>query len=123
MKPFGNTALNEDASSNFAVRFSANRWPECPYHFGFSAAASSTNDVVFAGSLNGTIYAYDAKDGEILWSFDTKKEYVDTINGVTAHGGAIDNPGVVVAGNQLIVLSGYGLFGQMPGNAMLVFEI
>lgn len=108
---------------DFRRGFRGGRWPDCPYHFGFSAAASSTNDVVFAGSLNGTVYAYNAKDGEVLWSFDTKKEYTGTINGVPAHGGAIDNPGVVVAGNQLIVLSGYGMFGQMPGNAMLVFEI
>ena len=78
---------------------------------------------MFAGSLNGTVFAFEAKTGEILWTYDTKKEIADTINGVAAHGGAIDNPGVVIAGNQVIVLSGYGMFGQMPGNAMFVFEI
>ena len=109
---------------NFAFRArNRDRWPDCPFHFGFSAAASATNDVVFAGSLNGTVFAFEAKTGEILWTYDTKKEIADTINGVAAHGGAIDNPGVVIAGNQVIVLSGYGMFGQMPGNAMFVFEI
>lgn len=100
----------------------ASRWPDCPWQYGFSAAASSTNDVVFAGALNGVVTAFHAEHGEVLWSFDTKKPF-ETVNGVEAHGGAIDNPGVVVAGNQLIVLSGYGMFGQMPGNVMLVFEL
>ena len=108
---------------DFRRGFRGERWPECPYHFAFSAAASSTNDVVFSGSLNGTVFAFNAKNGDVLWSYDTKQEYPDTINGVPAHGGAVDNPGVIVAGNQVIVLSGYGMFGQMPGNAMLVFEI
>ncbi len=97
-------------------------WPDCPWHYGFSAAASSTNDIAFAGSLNGTFSAFNASDGEVLWSYDTKREF-ETVNGIEAHGGAIDNPGVVIAGNQLIVMSGYSLFGQMPGNVMLVFEL
>ena len=105
-----------------ALRNRGNPWPDCPWHYGFSAAASSTNDVVFAGALNGVVSAFHAESGEVLWSFDTKRPF-ETVNGVEAHGGAIDNPGVVIAGNQLIVLSGYGMFGQMPGNVMLVFEL
>ena len=45
------------------------------------------------------------------------------MNNIEAHGGAIDNPGIVIAGNQLMVLSGYSQFGQMPGNVLLVFEL
>ena len=104
------------------MRNRGNRWPDCPWQYSFSAAASSTNDLVFAGSLNGKVHVFHAKDGQIVWTYDTKKEF-ETVNGIDGHGGAIDNPGVVIAGDQLIVLSGYGMFGQMPGNVMLVFEL
>ncbi|MYD42641.1 MAG: PQQ-binding-like beta-propeller repeat protein [Gammaproteobacteria bacterium] len=97
-------------------------WPDCPYHYAFSAAPVATNDVAFAGSLNGQVFAFRVSDGAIMWSFDTKREFKGT-NGGEAHGGSIDNPGVVVAGNQVMVLSGYDMFGQMPGNALLVFEL
>lgn len=97
-------------------------WPECPWHFAFSAAPVATNDVAFAGSLDGRVMAFGAHSGEILWEFNTKQEFTGT-NGASAHGGAIDNPGIVVAGNQIMVLSGYDLFGQMPGNVLLVFEV
>jgi len=43
-------------------------------------------------------------------------------NGVAGHGGAIDVGGVVVDGGQVYVLSGYGMFGQMPGDMLLVYE-
>ena len=109
-----------DCEFSFASR--REKWPECPWHFGFSAAATATNDVVFAGALDGRIFAFHAESGEVLFEYNTKQPY-ETIGGTDAHGGAIDNPGVVVAGNQVIVLSGYNLFGQMPGNVMLVFEI
>lgn len=105
-----------------AMRNSANQWPDCPWHYGFSAAASSANDLVFSGSLNGEVSAFRAEDGNVVWSYNTKKEF-ESVNGIDSHGGAIDNPGVVLAGDQLIVLSGYGMFGQMPGNVMLVFEL
>jgi polyvinyl alcohol dehydrogenase (cytochrome) len=40
---------------------------------------------------------------------------------VAGHGGAIDVGGVLVDGDQLFILSGYGMFGQMPGNMLLVY--
>ena len=108
--------------AGFMRALSQGRWPECPFHYAFSAAPSATNDVVFAGSLNGQVSAFHANDGEVLWQFDTKQEFEGT-NGGKAHGGAIDNPGIAIADNQVMVLSGYELFGQMPGNAMLMFEL
>ena len=30
---------------------------------------------------------------------------------------------MVVAGDQLLVLSGYDMFGQMPGNVLLAFAL
>lgn len=111
-----------DLGGMFGRRNRTEMWPECPYQYAFSAAPVATNDVAFAGSLDGRVFAFRVSDGEIVWSFDTKREFAGT-NGGKAHGGAIDNPGIVVAGNQVMVLSGYDMFGQMPGNALLVFEL
>ena len=103
-------------------RSAGEAWPECSFFYGFSAAASATAQVAFAASLDGTAYAFSLADGAILWSYDTVRPF-DTVNGVDAHGGAIDNPGIQVAGDMVFVQSGYALFGQMPGNALLAFRL
>ena len=46
-----------------------------------------------------------------------------SVNGIDGHGGAIDNPGVLAVDDLVFVTSGYGMFGQMPGNVLLVFEL
>ena len=97
-------------------------WPECSFFYGFSAAASATEHLAFAASLDGTAYAFSLDDGAILWSYDTVRPF-ETVNGVDAHGGAIDNPGIQVASDMVFVQSGYALFGQMPGNGLLAFRL
>ena len=74
------------------------------------------------GSLDGRVFAFSVTDGEVVWLYDTKQEFEGT-NGTDAHGGSIDNPGIAIAGNQVMVLSGYDMFGQMPGNVLLMFEV
>ncbi|MFY0687209.1 MAG: PQQ-binding-like beta-propeller repeat protein [Cyclobacteriaceae bacterium] len=85
-----------------------------------SAAPTFIPGIVFAGALDGYARAYNANDGEILWEFDTDKSF-ETINGIPGHGGAIDGPGPVVVDGMVYFNSGYGLFGQMPGNVLLAF--
>lgn len=97
-------------------------WPDCPFHFAFSAAASIAGDVVLAGALDGRLFAFDRRDGTIRWQFDTKRSF-ETVNGIGGHGGAIDNPGAVAVDDLVFVTSGYGMFGQMPGNVLLAFEL
>ena len=87
-----------------------------------SAAPTVIPGGVFAGALDGHIRAYSSMDGKILWDFDTVREF-NTVNGVKGKGGAIDASGPVVAKGILFVNSGYGLFGQIPGNVLLAFEI
>jgi polyvinyl alcohol dehydrogenase (cytochrome) len=89
---------------------------------GNSAAPTVAGDVVFAGSLDGHMRAYSTRDGAVLWDFDTVRDFA-TVNGVPARGGALDGPGPVVANGMLFVTSGYGLFGQMPGNVLLAFRL
>ena len=87
---------------------------------GNSAAPTAIWGAVFAGSLDGHLRAYAAADGKLLWDFDTARDF-KTVNGVKAHGGAIDGPGPVIAGGMVYTQSGYALFGQMPGNVFLAF--
>lgn len=91
-------------------------------HNGMSAAIISTPDLVFAGGLDGRISAYDAETGDTKWSYETWRSF-DTVNGVDAHGGAIDTHGPLVIGDLLIVTSGYAGFGQGGGNTLIVFTL
>ncbi|MFD1257708.1 PQQ-binding-like beta-propeller repeat protein [Mucilaginibacter terrae] len=86
-----------------------------------SAAPLVIPGIVFAGSLNGHIRAYASSSGKILWDFDIIQEY-ETTSGLKGKGGAIDGPAPVVAGGMLFVNSGYGMFGETPGNVLLAFE-
>lgn len=96
--------------------------PKCSYHYGISAAVSSTPELVFSGGLDGMVRIYSTTDGELLWSYDTSRAF-DAVNGVDTHGGAIDNTGIVVHDGLMVVPSGYALHSRNPGNALLVFEI
>ena len=97
-------------------------YPECSFYYGLSAAPTVVRDVVFAPGLDGRVRAFATKDGSELWQFETARPF-DTMNGVEAHGGSIDSAGVQVAGRMIYVQSGYSLFGQLPGNVLLAFEL
>jgi len=97
-------------------------WPACSYYYGHSAAAVVANGVVYSGALDGKLRLLDADDGRELRVIETAQAYSAT-NGVAGHGGALDVSGAVVDGSQLFVLSGYGMFGQMPGNVLLVYGL
>lgn len=87
-----------------------------------SAAPTVIPGVVFAGGLDGHIRAHATDDGRVLWDFDTVRDF-ETVNGISARGGAIDGPGPVIANGLVFVNSGYASFGQMPGNVLLVFGV
>lgn len=87
-----------------------------------SSAPTVIPGVVFAGSLDGHARAYDSRDGQVLWDFDTSRKF-DTINNVEAKGGSIDGPGPVVANGMVFFNSGYSIGGAMPGNVLLAFSV
>jgi polyvinyl alcohol dehydrogenase (cytochrome) len=97
------------------------RAPRCAQQFGFSSAPVVVDDVVFQGSLDGRLFGFDAKTGKVLWQYDALKSF-DGWNGVQAKGGSLDGPGMMAAKGMLLVHSGYGMFGQIPGNALLAFK-
>jgi polyvinyl alcohol dehydrogenase (cytochrome) len=87
---------------------------------GQSQALTLIPGVVFSGSMDGHIRAFATEDGEVLWDFDTAKEYT-TVNGTQANGGSLDGAGPVVVGGMIFVNSGYPRNGGMPGNVLLAF--
>ncbi|MCZ6830647.1 MAG: PQQ-binding-like beta-propeller repeat protein, partial [Gammaproteobacteria bacterium] len=97
-------------------------WPACSWYYGHSAATLLANGVVYAGALDGKLRMLDAASGKLLQLLDTNHAYTG-FNGVSGHGGAIDLSGVALQGKRLFVLSGYGVFGQMPGNILLAYAL
>ena len=89
---------------------------------GFSAAVLATPELVFAGSLDGMLRAFDARSGEVLWSFQTWRTF-DSVNGLPTFGGAIDVHGPMLFEDTLLVQSGYGSFAQAGGNALIAFSL
>jgi hypothetical protein len=56
----------------------------------------------------------DKKDGKLIQR--------KPINDVKGNGAAVDNASIIAANGLVIMNSGYGLFGQGPGNVMIAFK-
>ena len=76
--------------------------------------------VVFSGSLDGHMRAFDAEDGKVIWDFDTVRDF-PTVNNVPAKGGSLDGAGPVISGGMIFINSGYPRNGGMAGNVLLAF--
>ncbi len=87
-----------------------------------SAAVSSIPGAIFSGSLDGHIRAFSSDDGQLLWDFDTEREYA-TVNGSKAKGGSLDGAGPVIVDGMVYVNSGYPRFGGEVGNVLLAFGL
>ncbi|MGC2511830.1 MAG: PQQ-binding-like beta-propeller repeat protein [Acidobacteriaceae bacterium] len=74
--------------------------------------------VVFAGSLDGHLRAYDARSGQVIWDFDTAQQFLTT-NGIQAHGGSLNGAGPAIVGGMVFATSGYT--NAMSGNVLLAF--
>jgi polyvinyl alcohol dehydrogenase (cytochrome) len=85
-------------------------------------AVTVIDGVAFAGSMDGYLRAFSTEDGRVLWEFDSIRSY-QTVNGVTAQGGAIDGAGPTVANGMLYLNSGYPNGGGMPGNVLIAFSV
>jgi polyvinyl alcohol dehydrogenase (cytochrome) len=90
---------------------------------GIAAAVTATDDLVFTGAGDGWIRVHDARSGRTLWEFDTLQDIV-TVSGGKAKGGSMGGgAGPILHDGTLIVPTGYGFAGRMPGNVLLVFEV
>lgn len=87
-----------------------------------SAAATAIPGAVFSGTADGNLRAYSAKDGAILWSYDTAQA-IQTINAGVTKGGTLDGGGPIVVNGMLYTNSGYGRLIGQPGNLLLAFSM
>lgn len=95
--------------------------PACQRLSGLSTAPAVIDGAVVEGSLDGYLYVLDAKDGKPLWKYDTAKNF-QGVNGIAGKGGSIDAVSIAAGDGLLYVNSGYGMFGQQPGNVFLAFK-
>ncbi len=90
-------------------------------HRGVVAAVSVIPGVMFSGGMDGMLRAVSTGNGQLLWEFDTAREF-QTVNNVPAKGGSIGAGGPTVADGMLFVGSGYvGFQNGVPGNVLLAF--
>ena len=89
---------------------------------GISAAATAIPGAVIAGHMDGHIRIYAAETGEVLWDYNTLREF-ETVSGETARGGSMSGSGATVANGMLYMNSGYGIYEHMPGNVLLAFGV
>jgi len=96
--------------------------PTCLGQFGCSAAQmappTAIPGIVFSGSLDGHLRAYNAHDGTVIWDFDTARDF-QTVDGVPAHGGSLNGAGATVVSGMVYVNAGYN--NAMGGNVLLAF--
>lgn len=93
---------------------------------GYSAPPSAIRGVVFSGSQDGHLRAFDAKTGRRLWDFDAAAQTYETVNGLThQRGGPFDGSGPTLAGRHLYAISGYNGSGGggWSDNVLLAFSV
>jgi polyvinyl alcohol dehydrogenase (cytochrome) len=92
-----------------------------------SAAPAVMPGVVFSGTLDGWLRAYDASNGKIVWEFSTTAQTYSTANGNQAQpGGGIDGMGPTIAGGMLYTMSGFNgaaRTGSNGVNVLLAFSV
>ena len=87
-----------------------------------SAATSAIPGVAFVGGSDGVLHALNTANGKVIWEYETARSF-DTVNKVSARGGAISSIGPTIAGGMLFVGSGYAVIGGNPGNVLLAFAV
>ena len=76
--------------------------------------------IVFSGSQDGHLRAYDSRQGTVVWDFDTARGF-PTINGIPARGGSLNATGPAIVNGTLYVNSGYA--NGIAGNVLLAFSV
>lgn len=93
----------------------------CASKYGYSVAPITVDGAVVAGTLDGKVAVLDGASGKVLRNLDTAGP-VATVNGVPGKGGSIDAHGLSAGAGTVFVTSGYGSFGQTPGNVLIALR-
>lgn len=97
------------------------RLRRCEALYGFSATPLAVDGAVITGALDGRLFVFNADSGELLFEYDTVRDY-ETVNGVEGRGGSIDSHSIAAGSGMVFIGSGYGQFSQVSGNVLLAFK-
>jgi len=88
---------------------------------GIVGAVTLIPGALLSGARDGMVRAVSSRTGQLLWEFDTAREFT-TVNGVAAKGGSGASGGPIVADGMVFIGSGYpGFQNGQPGNVLLAF--
>ncbi len=106
------------------VWFAAPPKPACAAQPGCSAAQMAPSTVipgvVFSGSLDGHLRAYDTGSGAVIWDFDSARAF-ETVNGAKANGGSMNQSGPAIVDGMVYANAGYT--NNLSGNVLLAFSV
>ncbi|MEV1115866.1 PQQ-binding-like beta-propeller repeat protein [Actinosynnema sp. NPDC049800] len=93
---------------------------------GHGPAVTSSPGLVWEGGNDGKLRAYSARDGRVLWTYDTIRDFTG-VNGLPGRGGTISGGGggAVVADGMVYVQAGYSPEYPNPdgGDVLLAFGL
>jgi polyvinyl alcohol dehydrogenase (cytochrome) len=94
----------------------------CGTKYGFSAAPIIVDGAIIGGTLGGQVIILDAKTGAEINRVDTIGPANPLNKDVAGKGGSIDSHGISAGAGMIFVNSGYGSFGQTPGNVLIAYK-
>ena len=94
----------------------------CPTRYGFSAAPLVLDGAIVGATLGGEVIILDGADGHVINTIDTVRTYAALNKDVVGKGGSIDSHSISAGAGMLFINSGYGSFGQTPGNVLIALK-
>ncbi|MET0340256.1 MAG: PQQ-binding-like beta-propeller repeat protein [Polyangiales bacterium] len=98
------------------------RVTNCASRYGFSAAPITVDGAVVGGTLGGELVILDSTTGAVLNRIDTATTHTPINPELPAKGGSIDSHAISAGAGKIFINSGYGLFSQTPGNALIAYR-
>ncbi len=94
----------------------------CTTRYGFSAAPIVIDGAVVGATLGGEVIILDGADGRVINRIDTVGPIPTLNKDVAGKGGSIDAHGISAGAGMIFINSGYGQFGQTPGNVLIAYK-
>jgi len=94
----------------------------CTTKYGFSAAPLVIDGALVGATLGGEVIILDGSDGNMINRLDTVGPHATLNKDIAGRGGSIDAHSLSAGAGMLLVNSGYGSFGQTPGNVLIAYR-
>ena len=94
----------------------------CTTKYGFSAAPLVIDGALVGATLGGEVIILDGANGREINRIDTIGARTTLNSSIAGKGGSIDAHGLSAGAGMLFVNSGYGSFGQTPGNVLIAYR-